>query len=274
MKRIVWLLPTLLLAILQIASAGEKFGEAWIREGSMKLSHQGETSVYSESEWPVDIFVQDVLQVGENSRVSVKTTEATELELGANAVFQVRPWRLKKRKGATRLLFGKTRIRTPKKRGRRPFRIRTASAAVGVRGTDFFMNATPRGNTSLMTRESIVEIQGLKGDAQQVKSGDVSVVLSGRAATPPVAVPPSVQRSVSRGGLNSPRLGSRQSLSMVGEKGLIAAGVISQKDLDRVNQGTIEGDSGGDSAVSQEPDTEEIRAKALKTWRMKIKIEK
>jgi hypothetical protein len=98
-----------------------------------------------------------VLKVGDDSFVILKTVQDTIIQMGSNAVFQVRPWKQKKKYGYLRMLYGKAIFKVRKffvKKKR--FNFKTATAVAGVRGTKLIPQVTSTGAQETEVVEGIV----------------------------------------------------------------------------------------------------------------------
>jgi hypothetical protein len=98
-----------------------------------------------------------VLKVGDDSLVILKTVEDAIVRMGSNAVFQVRPWKQKKKHGFLRMLYGKAIFNVRKffvKKKR--FNFKTATAVAGVRGTGMIPQVTSTGAQETQVIEGIV----------------------------------------------------------------------------------------------------------------------
>ena len=84
-----------------------------------------------------------------------------------------------------------------KKKQRRKFNVRTVTALVGVRGTEFVMG-TSGASTSLLTLAGSVEMAAVAAPEimVEVSIGEASKLDVGKAPTPPITVPPALQNSI------------------------------------------------------------------------------
>jgi 6-phosphofructokinase len=157
---------------------------------NLKFSDSGRTYV---------IFNNDVLKVGGDSMVILKTVEDAIVRMGSNAIFQVRPWKQKKKHGFLRMLYGKAIFKVRKffvKKKR--FNFKTATAVAGVRGTEWKTQTTSTGvmdtegieETECFADEEIVGITPAGTDFEiHVKPCERSLTLNTVQITRPIKVP-------------------------------------------------------------------------------------
>jgi len=169
----------------------KKYGDATIKKGHMTVLRGGQNLKFSDSGRTYVILNKDVLKVGDDSLVILKTVEDTIVQIGSNAVFQVRPWKQKKKYGYLRMLYGKAIFKVRKffvKKKRFNFKIATAVA--GVRGTKWFDQTTSTGVGETEVIEGIVGITPAGRDFEiHVKSGERSLTLNTVKITRPFKVP-------------------------------------------------------------------------------------
>jgi hypothetical protein len=89
----------------------------------------------------------DVIKTGENSSAKILFTDETIMDLGANSALHISNYALKNvenRTGTFSLLYGKLRGLVTKKVGEKgDFQVKTPSAVMGVRGTEWFIAQPP-----------------------------------------------------------------------------------------------------------------------------------
>lgn len=134
-----------------------KYADAHITKGTLTVVRDGEVTIFESGGEDIEIQEGDIIRVGLFSAVTLKTVEETNVMFGSNAVMHIRPWRVKGRTGTLRMLFGKLRYKTAKLRKKRRFRIRTAMAVMGVKGSEGIVDADSVGNTTSTQYESEAE---------------------------------------------------------------------------------------------------------------------
>ncbi len=186
-KRLVLLL-IILGFVVQPAFGLRKYGDAVVKRGKLTVVRDGETLMYQRGNDEIQILRNDVLRVGKRSLVILKTIENTTLRMGSNAVFQVRPWKQRKKHGYLRMLFGKLLFKTKKQKDKNRFRFKTATATIGIKGTIGLTEVDPSANTQLASYEGIPILIGVEEEEQEIGAGNVSFVMNGNSATEPIEV--------------------------------------------------------------------------------------
>jgi hypothetical protein len=168
-----------------------KYGDATIKKGHLIVLRGGQNLKFSDSGRTYLILNKDVLKVGDDSLVILKTVEDAIVRMGSNAVFQVRPWKQKKKHGFLRMLYGKAIFKVRKffvKKKR--FNFKTATAVAGVRGTKWKEQTTSTGAGETEGIEEIVVITPAGRDFEiHVKPGERSLTLNTVKITKPIKVP-------------------------------------------------------------------------------------
>ena len=154
---------TLLLSLLTLTAAAvfaqDKYGDALLEQGELTVIRQGQNLKFNQPNQSVPVFVDDVLRLGEKSRLVLKSREKATISMGANAVFQVKPFEYKEKKGFARMLFGRFRSLVQGLSGSESMNAKTATAVIGVKGTENLTSVRPRGDTMLVGVESTTTIQ-------------------------------------------------------------------------------------------------------------------
>jgi len=168
-----------------------KYGDAFIKKGHMTVLRGGQNLKFSDSGRTYLIFNNDVLKVGDDSLVILKTVQDAIVQMGSNAVFQVRPWKQKKKHGYLRMLYGKAIFKVRKffvKKKR--FNFKTATAVAGVRGTKLKEQITSTGAGETEGIEKITVITPAGRDFEiHVKPGERALALNTVKITRPIKVP-------------------------------------------------------------------------------------
>ena len=220
------------MAVSGTALAAEEYGTADISKGEMTIVRNGtKTKLGKDAKKPVRVFVGDVILVGADSRVKLSTVEKTTVTLGSNAAFQVKPWTSKKKQGMFRMLFGRFRASTKGLTGGGQFNVKTATATIGIKGTDYTASVTPQGDVIVMVSESVVQLEGARGDEQDIKPDLLSVVLNGQEATSTALVTEEMVAVISPEKLDSPPVYKEEAKELPAESVLVEVGVVEPKHM-------------------------------------------
>ena len=112
------------------------------------------------------------------------------------------------------------------------FNVKTATATIGIKGTEYTGSVTSQGDAMVLVEENTVQVAGLDGVQQPVKPDLIAVSLNGKdGATAPSLPPQEVLSAMKAGNLDSPAAASVQASSLPAEAVLVKSGIISQKDL-------------------------------------------
>ena len=228
----------LLFAFSSTAWAATQYGTALVEKGEMLILRQGKKITIKPENNAVPINEEDLLRVRPQSKVTLTSNEKASIELGSNAVFHVKPWEDKKDKGFARMLFGKFRAAVKGLTGGERFNVKTATAVVGVKGTEYLSWVGPQGQTMIIGRESTPELTGLVGPTQPVTPNQISVAGYGIPASKPVTAPPEVQRELSETTLDSPSVNTNAANLFPAQAALIREGIITQEQVDKAKEET------------------------------------
>lgn len=220
-----------ILSVMFMASMAQavKHSDAFLEEGTMHVLRKNKTLTYSvkTDKAPILIEENDIIRMGEDSRVRLETVNKAEILLGSNAVMQARKWGDKEKAGNVRMLFGRFRTKVTGLASGDSYSVKTPTATIGVKGTEYLSAVATNGNTTLTPLDHAVELDGSTGAAQKVEPGQVSVVVSTSQATKPVAVPEEVKKEIAN--LDAPPVQSVEALALPAENTLVAKGIVSQK---------------------------------------------
>ena len=226
-----------LAVVLGIALIGEAtaravtFGQAEVNRGAIVLVRSGIKTRYDSPRSDIPIEQGDVLLVQSASQAVLHTGKAT-LTLGENTVFQVEPWEAKTESGSLRFLFGKFRASVVSLAVGEHFAVKTATATIGVKGTEFAGAATAQGDVVVLVTNSVVEITGLSGQPQSAAPGQIVVAINGKeAATPPALPPPEVRAALEAPQMESPRATAAAASNLPAEKTLVQSGIVTEAEL-------------------------------------------
>jgi len=153
------LVVALLAFTASLVSAQDRYGDAVVEKGELTIVRQGNNLKFKQGSQPVPIFVADVMRVGEASSVVLKTREKSTISMGANAVFQVKPFQYQEKQGFARMLFGRFRSAIQGLSGGETVNAKTATAVIGVKGTENLASIRPRGDTMLVGVQNVTTIQ-------------------------------------------------------------------------------------------------------------------
>ena len=179
--------------------------QLYLETGRVKLENQGKVRFLSHSD-PLNPLIV-VLELGEqiltgkNTRARIEMREKEEeIRLRVDTLFKVNS--LDSDQTEVEMPTGKARFKIKrklnrKKKQRRKFNVRTVTALVGVRGTEFVMG-TSGASTSLLTLAGSVEMAAVAAPEikVEVSIGEASKLDVGKAPTPPISVPPALQNSI------------------------------------------------------------------------------
>jgi hypothetical protein len=228
--------------------AASLYGTAAVEEGTLTIIRSGRSIEFKSSPEEIQVEAKDLLRVRENSRVLLKPNEKAVLTLGSNAVFQVEPWQSGDNGGFMRALFGRFRATVTGLAGNERFNVKTATATIGVKGTEYRSAVTSGGQTAAMGEEHTTTLAGRDGVEQPVNAGQLSVTV-GSSATVAVTAPEEFRRSMES--LNSPEPTSRQAQDFPAQDALIKAGVLAPDAGARMRQEKGDaGSAGGRDEIS------------------------
>ena len=230
-------------AVLALAALGAMAGGAWadqygtavVEAGGITIIRDGRSLSFQASPQPVAVNELDLVRVREASRMVLKTEDHATITLGANAVFQCEPWQTPSKAGVFRMLFGRFRASIAGLAGNERFNVKTATATIGVKGTEYSLAETSLGNTAVLGIENHVTNAGRDGVDQDVGPNQVSVVIAGNPASPSVSAPDLFKREM--GNLNAPNVTSPGARDLPAENSLINAGIVSKDTLDKSKTG-------------------------------------
>jgi len=223
----------------QPAWAATQYGTAVVEQGSVTVLREGKALTFQASPTPIDINVQDTVRVRESSRIVLKTQDKAVVTLGSNAVFQCEPWQAEKSHGTFRMLFGRMRANVQGLAGEDRFNVKTATATIGVKGTQYGLAQSSSGNTAVLGIESTVTTAGPDGVEQPVGPNQMSAVVGGNPATQSVAAPAEFKAEMSK--VDSPPPGSAAALNLPAETVLVDKGIVSKEALTKSKEDRPQG---------------------------------
>ena len=196
----------LLFAFLIVSSVGAASEvQLYLETGRVKVKNQGKVRFLSHSDplnpLIVELELGEQVLTGKNTRARIKMRgKEEEIRLRVDTLFKVNS--LDSDQTEVEMPTGKARFKIKrklnrKKKQRRKFNVRTVTALVGVRGTEFVMG-TSGASTSLLTLDGSVEMAAVAAPEikVEVSIGEASKLDVGKAPTPPITVPPALQNSI------------------------------------------------------------------------------
>ncbi len=179
----------------------EQVGTLTIETGTLKLRRNHIDTIYTDTGVTVPVENGDELQTGFKTRVKIQMTDLSDtIELFSTTFFTVK--NISPEKSEVVMPAGKARFLVSKpvnlvKKKRRRFRLRTANAVIGVKGTEFVVGVL-NGNTNLLTLSGIVSLASLSAPDIEVavNPNQASKIKANRPPTLPVTVPPEVQQNI------------------------------------------------------------------------------
>lgn len=132
-----------------------------------------------------EVLCDDLVET--KARVLVTLDDGSILNVGSNSSLRVVQDNAQTRQTDLTLTFGKMRVRAQKLSTGQRFQVRTATAVLGVMGTDFFVLATGT-QTQVIVYEGIVLVQNINAailGTTQVFAGQQAVVNVGQPPSPP-----------------------------------------------------------------------------------------
>ena len=179
--------------------------QLYLETGRVKVKNQGKVRFLSHYDplnpLIVELELGEQVLTGKNTRARIEMRKKEEeIRLRVDTLFKVNSLDLDQTEvemptGKARFKIKRTLNR--KKKQRRKFNVRTVTALVGVRGTEFVMG-TSGASTRLLTLSGSVEMAAVAAPEikVEVSIGEASKLDVGKAPTPPISVPPALQNSI------------------------------------------------------------------------------
>ena len=196
----------LLFAFLMVSSIGEASEvQLYLETGRVKVKNKGKVRFLSHSDPSNPLIVElelgEQVLTGKKTRARIEMREKEEeIRLRVDTLFKVNSLDLDQTE--VEMPTGKARFKIKrklnrKKKQRRKFNVRTVTALVGVRGTEFVMG-TSGASTRILTLAGSVEMAAVAAPEikVEVSIGEASKLDVGKAPTPPITVPPALQNSI------------------------------------------------------------------------------
>ena len=201
------IITCLFFLILFIQPVTAEEAELELEIGLVKIIRAGKALVFSEKGSKIPLLLKDEIQTGANSKAQIRLPGKDEtIKLGSRSFFGLD--NLTEDQTQVSLLTGKGQFKvTPRKSARKPlrqkgkrrnrFKIRTVTAVVGVRGTEFVLG-TSGSQTNLLTISGLVTIAPVEAPEIEVEvpENQASQVQQGLAPTPPIPVAAEIQEQI------------------------------------------------------------------------------
>ncbi len=179
-------------------------GNMTLKKGIVKLRRARVDTLYKKAGEKIPVHNLDEIQTGNNSSVTIKLNfKSDELELYSQSFFKID--NVTAQSSQLSMSIGKARFKikkrlkplTPRKNRKKRFRVRTANAIVGVKGTEFVL-AAGTDVTSVLTIEGIVDVASVATPDIEVEVGENQASQIKQTSTPtaPVTVPASVREDI------------------------------------------------------------------------------
>lgn len=244
------------------------YGDAQILKGYLTIVRDGQATNFTAADGDIPVLVGDVLRVGKSSRVILNTVEDTAIRMGSHSVFQVKPWQKRKKTGYARMVYGKMRFATKKLQGKRRFRLKTATATIGVKGTKGETEVSSNGNTSCKGIEDTISFQGNSGESRDLNPNQLAMAVGNKPVRDPVDLPPGQQPSDEEPGedqadedLDKAPPTSSDSSSLDSEGVALETGLIEEGELEESKEEEVSGDASLEEEQKQEEQNQQIDQK-------------
>jgi hypothetical protein len=229
-------LATVVLMVCAGAAQAALYGNASVVQGEMTILRAGQAMRYAQGDDGINVEEGDLIRVRNRSRVMLATVEKATINLGSNAVFQVKPFEKKEEKGLFRVLFGRFRAKISGLAGNERFNVKTATATIGVKGTEYTSFTTATGATGAGVTESQVTFIDNNGVTHEIPTGFFSLALN-EGAIDPIATPEELLGLITGDDLDSPPPGSPGANDIPGGQTLVDQGLIGGSQLDQSGTG-------------------------------------
>ena len=201
------IITCLFFLVLFIQPVAAEEAELELEMGLVKIMRAGKALVFNEKGSKIPLLLKDEIQTGANSKAQIRLPGKDEtIKLGSRSFFGLD--NLTEDQTQVSLLTGKGQFKvTPRKSARKPlrqkgtrlnrFKIRTVTAVVGVRGTEFVLG-TSGSQTNLLTINGLVTIAPVEAPEIEVEvpENQASQVQQGLAPTPPIPVAAEIQEQI------------------------------------------------------------------------------
>ena len=195
------------LVVLRASLAHAQEGVLQIERGFAKITRGAKVRILREQGTPIALTLVDRVQVGTNSKATVWIRDGEEtVQLASRSYFSLD--NISAEQTTISMPTGKAQFKVTRKLGKlggkqlgskAKFQIRTVTAIVAVRGTEFVLGSES-GQTSLLTLSGEVAMASAEAPEVEVvvPENQASTVQRGLAPTAPVSVPPEVQKEITQ----------------------------------------------------------------------------
>ena len=195
------------LVLLGASLAHAQEGVLQIERGFAKITRGAKVRILRELGTPIALTLVDRVQVGTNSKATVWIRDGEEtVQLASRSYFSLD--NISAEQTTISMPTGKAQFKVTRKLGKlggkqlgskAKFQIRTVTAIVAVRGTEFVLGSES-GQTSLLTLSGEVAMASAEAPEVEVVvlENQASTVQRGLAPTAPVSVPPEVQKEITQ----------------------------------------------------------------------------
>lgn len=201
MKTVKLILCLSFTVLYSLALFAEPVGTLTMEAGTLKLRRNKIDTIYRDPGLSIPVENGDEIQTGFKTRATIEMKGQSEtIQLYANTFFTVDGISEEKTDlsmPAGKATFNVEKPKNLKLRKRRRFRLRTANAVIGVKGTRFLV-AVLNGNTNLLTLSGIVSLASLAAPEIEtnVRGNQAARVVGSAPPTEPVTVPPAVRQKI------------------------------------------------------------------------------
>ncbi len=183
------------------AHSASDVGMLVLEKGILKLRRAGVDTIYRDIGQKIPLLNLDEVQTGKDSKATIRLTDKNDsVELLSQSFFKIDS--VDKEESSLSMSIGKARFMVTKRsdsirKGRKRFKVRTANAIVGVKGTEFIL-ATGAEETNLLTISGSVLFASVSAPDVEVEvtQNQVSQIRQDAKPTAPVAVPPKLKDSI------------------------------------------------------------------------------
>ena len=194
-----WLLMAMAMACLGATelSAAEPVGVLVVEQGMVKVRRDNVEQVYRASSQKIPVYVGDELQSAKNTRAKVSLRNNTDsVNLYSSTFFRVD--NVQPARSNFVLSIGKALFVAARRLSQEVFEVRTPTATIGVKGTEFVVGTDGAEKTVLLTVTGTVGLAtlGLPGGEVLVGRDRASFVNRGKPPTPPIEVTPQLRDAI------------------------------------------------------------------------------